>query len=98
VEYLVGEPAYPHTGELFAFDTEQSARTFKQLLDYHPETTELYEAFAQPPLRPIDSVCCGPSHDFYAFWNHLHLLSTYIFAAPPGTISTRSLTLIKRLS
>lgn len=97
VEYFVGQPVYPHTGELFAFDTEKSARTYRRTIN--SLRTELYEALAEAPVRPIDSVCplCTRRERlFHDFWDP-DLTPDWTEPAPPGTITTRSLTLIKRL-
>lgn len=99
VEYVVGEPAYPPlTGELFAFDTESSALSFKRALHDPSRRIELYQALAQLPVCSIDSVCSLPAweDDLHDFWN-LRSLYDPARPAPPGTITTRSLTLIKRL-
>lgn len=96
VQYVIGQPTHPHTRELFAFDTEHSARTYKRFLS---PPVELYEALAEAPVTPIHSVCplWALLSQFYAFWNPSSPPPNTV-PAPPGTITTRSLTLIKRLS
>jgi len=96
VVYRIGQPAHSHTGELFAFDTEESATTAQAYFNRYQ--VELYQALAQAPVRPIDSACSlwGSDDDFYDFWNP-GLPYDATIPTPPGTITTRSLTLIKRL-
>ena len=102
VEYVIGKPAYPPlTGELFAFDTEESATSHKSILGSSRQAfaVELYEALANAPVHPIDTACSLGAwpDDFHDFWNPNSLCHD-THATPPGTITTRSLTLIKRLS